>query len=92
MFLRETKNEYGTKVIEFKCEFCSSIFTVCPPPPKERYYKYPGCQGVDCESYSPATDMDKMFMSKEEFDKEKVVDIEVLKNRKNLKIIREPII
>ena len=30
MRLRETTNEYGTPVVEYRCETCGETFTVCP--------------------------------------------------------------
>lgn len=93
MFLRRLENEYGTPVIECSCDFCGTIFTVCwgkeYTDEEAQNWGKAGCQHESCKSYNPKTDMNKMFLTPEEIAREKVVHIDVLRNRKNLKVFCE---
>lgn len=63
MRLRETTNEYGTPVVEYRCGFCGELYTVCPAPDAEQdaLWEADGCLGRECASYDPARDIDKWF-------------------------------
>lgn len=61
MRLRETVNECGTPVVEYRCETCGDTFTVCPAPPSEDDDQWTGCQATICASYEPDRDADKFF-------------------------------
>lgn len=61
MRLRETTNEYGTPVIEYRCETCGETFTICPAPALENDDQWAGCMAPTCASYDPARDVDKWF-------------------------------
>lgn len=61
MRLRETTNEYGTPVVEYRCETCSDIFTVCSAPEPEEDGNWTDCLSEKCASYDPARDADKWF-------------------------------
>lgn len=61
MRLRETTNEYGTPVVEYRCETCDRTFTVCPAPTPENDVNWLGCLSTECASYNPARDVDKWF-------------------------------
>lgn len=61
MRLRETTNEYGTSVVEYRCETCSETFTVCPAPTVEQDDQWSGCTTPECASYDEARDVDKWF-------------------------------
>lgn len=95
MFLGRKKNEYGTPIIECSCDFCGTIFTVCcgkeHTDEEAEAWGKSGCQHKDCKSYNPATDIDLVLATEEEIQKEKVVNMEVLKNRKNMKFFIEEI-
>ncbi len=91
MFLQYKKNKYGTKVAEFECDSCESIFTVCPCPDISRINNYPGCQHEDCSTYNPDTDVDYLFSSKDEISKNKIVNLKHWKDKKEIKIIKTKI-
>ncbi|MCR4298243.1 MAG: hypothetical protein NUV75_05760 [Gallionella sp.] len=59
--LRETVNEYGTQVAEYRCVECGELFTVCPAPLVEEDGYWTGCSAPECASYDSARDIDKMF-------------------------------
>lgn len=61
MRLRETDNEYGTPVVEYRCETCGEPFTVCPAPEPEADDRWTGCLSTVCASYDPKRDVDKWF-------------------------------
>jgi len=92
-FIKRDKNEYGTPTIECSCDFCGTIFTVCcgkeHTDEEAQAWGKAGCMHETCKSYNPACDMDKMFMTDEEIEEERIVDIKVLNNRKNLKILKK---
>lgn len=56
MRLRETANEYGTPVVEYRCEGCGETFTVCPAPDPEIDDQWTGCMGTTCTSYDESRD------------------------------------
>lgn len=93
MFIKRDKNEYGTPIITLKCDFCNQVFSVCcgkeHADEEIKAWDKSGCQIQPCKSYNPATDMDKLFSTQKEISNEKVVHIDVLRNRKNLKILTE---
>ena len=62
MFFGETYNEYGTKVNQYVCEFCGTLFTVCPPPKRDADDYWKGCLDKSCESYDSRRDADKYFI------------------------------
>lgn len=61
MRLRETVNEYGTSVVEYRCETCGETFTICPAPKPERDDQWTGCMAPECDSYDSDRDIDKWF-------------------------------
>jgi hypothetical protein len=61
MRLRETTNEFGTPVVEYRCETCRERFTVCPAPAAEEDDQWNGCTQPECASYDPERDVDKCF-------------------------------
>jgi hypothetical protein len=61
MRLRQTTNEYGTSVVEYRCETCGELFTICPAPDPEEDEQWTGCMAPTCASYDPARDADKLF-------------------------------
>lgn len=61
MRLRETTNEYGTPVAEYRCENCGELFTVCPMPAANEDEYWNGCTAPNCASYDPTRDIDKWF-------------------------------
>lgn len=61
MRIRETTNDYGTPVVEYRCEACGELFTVCPAPSEDRDDQWKGCQADVCASYEPTRDVDKWF-------------------------------
>lgn len=56
MRLRETTNEYGTPVVEYRCESCGETFTVCPAPEPEKDDQWTGCMATTCASYDGSRD------------------------------------
>lgn len=80
------KNEYGTPISLFTCEFCGNDFSVCPAIKEDRISEWDngGCQSPECVSYDPDRDADIFFMTDEEIAKEKpLVSIKQLLKRKN---------
>ena len=61
MRISETTNEYGTPVVEYRCETCGDLFTICPAPPPENDDQWTGCQAPECASYDESRDVDKWF-------------------------------
>lgn len=59
MKLRDAVNEYGTAVRFYQCEACQQKFSVCPAPKNDDNYR--GCLAMDCASYDPVRDVDKLF-------------------------------
>jgi hypothetical protein len=59
--IRETANEYGTKVAEYRCTSCGALFTVCPAPTANEDEYWTGCTAPECGSYDPKRDIDKWF-------------------------------
>lgn len=59
--IRETTNEYGTPVGEYRCESCGDVFTVCPAPLPEMDDQWAGCTAPHCDSYDESRDIDKWF-------------------------------
>ena len=57
----ETTNEYGTAVVEYRCESCGEPFTVCPAPDLDQDDQWAGCMAPECASSDPARDCDKWF-------------------------------
>ena len=53
----EAVNIYGTPISVHICGECKSQFTVCPPADEG----WGGCQSLECSSYDPARDADKLF-------------------------------
>lgn len=62
MYIKESKNEYGTPISVFKCDFCGQEFTVCPAIKPEDRKSWNGCGAPDCESYDPARDVSRYFV------------------------------
>jgi hypothetical protein len=61
MRLRETTNEYGTPVAEYRCQTCGEIFTICPAPEPEKDDQWKDCLARECSSYDESRDIDKWF-------------------------------
>lgn len=61
MRVRDTTNEHGTPVVEYRCETCGETFTVCPAPDPIEDINWTGCLAPNCGSYDPARDADKWF-------------------------------
>lgn len=62
MFIERTKNEYGTPVDAYQCDACGEHFTVCPAnDDRSRDDQWTGCMAIECASYDPARDADKLF-------------------------------
>lgn len=61
MRVRKTNNEYGTPVVEYRCETCGELFTICPAPKPEQDDQWAGCLAPMCGSYDPSRDVDKWF-------------------------------
>lgn len=61
MRLRETINEYGTPVVEYRCESCGETFTICPAPEPEKDDQWTGCMAATCASYDESRDVDRWF-------------------------------
>ena len=59
--IKDTYNLQGTKITEFVCEFCGTIFTVCPAVNKDKDDDWKGCMDLGCKSYDPDRDADKFF-------------------------------
>jgi len=45
--LRDDKNEHGTPVTVFECEYCHREFTVCPAVPDINLDNWDGCTAPD---------------------------------------------
>ncbi len=58
---RETANEFGTLVVEYKCSACGATFTVCPAPDDDNDAAWENCLAPTCASYDPSRDVDKWF-------------------------------
>lgn len=61
MRIRETVNEYGTPIVEYRCESCGELFTICPAPSVNKDGQWTGCMAPECASYDPDRDVDKWF-------------------------------
>lgn len=61
MKIRDDFNEFGTPITVHLCEFCGNEFTVCPPVLDEKLDQWRGCLAVECPSYDPKRDIDKLF-------------------------------
>ncbi len=86
MYLRESKNEYGTPVSFFRCGFCGKEYDVCPSVEESMRDSWAegGCQEDSCPSYDPKRDADILFMSDDEIAEEKpLVHISMLSARKS---------
>ena len=58
MYLRETTNDYGRQVSEFKCEACGRVFTVCPAVSPKGREQWAGCLADECPSYDIGRDVE----------------------------------
>jgi hypothetical protein len=61
MYLRESENEFGTRISVFTCDQCSEEFTVCPAVEPWRHDEWTGCMAETCESYEPTRDAELYF-------------------------------
>lgn len=60
MWISYALNEYGTPVSCHTCDTCDKFFTVCSArEPDDTAYL--SCLGVECASYDPKRDADRMF-------------------------------
>lgn len=59
--IADTFNEFGTPVTMFSCPGCNTTFTVCPAVPDDKLDQWSGCLGIDCSTYDPDRDADKLF-------------------------------
>lgn len=59
-------NQYGTLVSRHKCDACGKEFTVCPAVPDDHNDQWLNCLDVECSSYDPSRDVDKLFDSEPE--------------------------
>jgi hypothetical protein len=62
-------NDYGMPVSVHTCEVCGHEFTCCPPSPTETV-----CLSIECPSYDPARDVDRMFFG-DEVDRQEDTDV-----------------
>jgi len=57
-------NEYGTLVSLHRCDTCGGEFSLCPAVTPEKK-GWGSCLGVECVSYDPRRDADKLFAAGE---------------------------
>lgn len=93
MYTGMSKNEYGTPISKHKCDTCGGEYTVCPPVPENSQAHISlNCNSEHCQSYDPAYDADILFMTDAEIaEKKPQVCIDMLRMRKEGKIVSEPI-
>lgn len=53
MFIKLSKNKYGTEISIHKCDTCGKEFSVCPATPDG----YPDCLSTECDSFNPDCDL-----------------------------------
>ena len=59
--IRETQNEYGTPVVEYRCGTCGVLFTLCPAPTLEQDRFHANCGARECSSYDERFDVSLWF-------------------------------
>ena len=60
MKIRDSHNQFGTKISIHRCDECWNEFTVCPAVENEGWEN---CLGPECSSYDADRDADRLFGS-----------------------------
>jgi len=87
MYLRTEPNRHGTGTSIHKCNTCGEEFSVTPAVSEESQ-GFVNCLSPDCASYDPERDLDILFMSDCAIKKQKVVSMDLLRKRKEIKVLK----